>query len=906
MVERGMARLGLRLFALLLGLLPEELRRAAGAEMTETFAARQRDAQARGALALVALWIRELGGLMAAAARSRFAGDGRAAGAPVGQGLGQDVRYVTRSLRRSPAFTLTAVTVIALGVAATTGIFSAVNAVLLRPLPFRDPGRLVMVFETNPDRGWDRASAAPANALDWRDRVRAFEDLAMYDEFLSGFTYTGGEAAEQLQYTNVSGNFFDVLGVRPALGPGFTWDDTWDNPRPRAVLAWDTWTTRFGGDPGVVGTVVDFAGAEVEIVGVAPEGFAFPAPESRLWVAYGWALADRDAVFFRRAHWVRAVGRLAAGATAERASAELQTVAADLEREYPQTNVKMGAGLSPLHDFLVGDRRTPLLVLLGAVGLLLLIACANVGSLLLVRAQGKARELAVRRAIGADGGRLARLVLLEAGALTTVGGGLGFLLGVWGVRALDGMRSLTLPGAASLAVDGRVALFTLGTMAVCVALFGLAPALRARRTDPGGALREGNRGGDGVLPVRFTRALVVAELALSLVLVIAAGLMVRSFLALRAVDPGVRIENVMTFRVSAPARRYAGAPEVRAFYEQLEQRLEALPGVEDAAFVRSLPLTTPSWSSDFTVSSEGLAPTGSGSGPATFGEMSSGREILHREVGPGYFEAMEVPLIAGRTITPADGVDDEPVVVVNEAFVRTHFPGENVIGRRIANDRPPTERSLWRTIVGVVGDEHQAGLSVPSRPEVFAPFYQDWNRATTVVMRTRGDPEAVFPGARAVLAEIDPLIASVGPRSMENVLAASLARDRFLLVIVGVFAGAALLLAAVGVYGVTAQATRRRTREIGIRLALGADAAVVRRMVLGQAMATVGVGLALGVAGALAGARVMRALLYEVAPNDAVTFVAVPALLGLVAVVACWVPARRATRVDPISSLRAE
>jgi hypothetical protein len=389
----GPERFGLRWFGALLRLLPEALRATAGDEMTATFAARQRDARGRGAVALVGLWVREGAGLVGAAVRGRLPGTGRLHGSPaaLGDGLGQDVRYVARSLARSPAFTVTAVGVIALGVASTTGIFSAVNAVLLRPLPFRDPGRLVMVWEKNPDKGWVQVTAAPANALDWKERVRAFQDVALYDEFESGLTLVGPDGAEQLPYTLVSGNFFDVLGVRPTVGPGFMWDDTWreEGQPPRVVLSWDTWVTRFGADPRVVGSVADFAGARIEVMGVAPQGFSFPFATTRMWMAYGWPAAQRQEVFMRRAHYVKVIGRLAPGATIERADAELQGVAAQLEREHPETNVHMGAGITDLHDFLIGTRRTPLLVLLGAVGLLLLVACSNVASLLLVRAQGR-------------------------------------------------------------------------------------------------------------------------------------------------------------------------------------------------------------------------------------------------------------------------------------------------------------------------------------------------------------------------------------------------------------------------------------------------------------------------------------------------------------------------------------
>ena len=894
MAER-LQRLGRALFAALLGLLPAGLRRSVGADMRATFEARQDDAARRGAAALLLLWAGELPGLVLAAARARLGGGAGPApshGAPLMETLAQDLRFVLRSLRRTPAFTATALLVVAVGVGATIAIFSAVNAVLLRPLPFQDPDRLVMLWEHNPEKDWFQVNAAPANALDWRERIDALEDVALYDSFSDGVAFVGPGGAELLSYATVSGNFFDVLGVRPALGEGFGWADTWEGGRPGVVLAWDTWRTRFGGDPGLVGRTVELGGREVRVAGVMPEGFTFPHAGTQLWRTYGWEEAYREQVWFRRAHWVWAVGRLAPGVTFEEAEAQLENVAASLQAEYPETNATMGAGMTPLHAFLVGERRTPLLALLGAVGLLLLIACSNVANLLLVRAQGRGRELAVRRAMGAGSGRLARLVLLESVVLAAAGGVLGFLAGVQGVGALDGMRSLTLPGVPGLEVDARVALFAVAVVTSCALLFGLPPAWRAGRAEPGGTLREAGRGGRGRGAFRSTHALVVAEVALSLLLVTGAGLMVRSFLRLRSVDPGVRVEDVMTFRVVAPGTRYGSRDETVAFFQRLDARLEAIPDVETAAMVRVLSPGATGWSSDFS--------------EASWEPERAGREILHREVSPDYFEVMDVPLLAGRAFTDGDVTDGDWVVVVNQAFVDTWFAGEDVLGKRIAFDAVPDDDSLWRTIVGVVGDERQEGLSTPPRPEVFAPLYQDWTRGAAVVMRTRGEPEDVMPAARAALAEIDPLLPPAEVRSMEDVVAEALARDRFLLVLVGVFGAAALVLAAVGVYGVMAQATRRRTREIGIRMALGAEAGDVRGMVLRQGMAMVGLGLALGLGVALAGAGVVRSLLYQVAPTDPVTFVAVPALLGGVALLACWLPARRATRVDPVGSLRAE
>jgi predicted permease len=896
MPEASRERWGRALFAALVRLLPSDLRRRSGEEMRATFDARQLDAVRRGRRHLLVLWAREAVGLLSVAVRARIPSPSSppdsSRGAPIMETLSQDLRYVLRSLRRTPAFTGTALAVIAVGVGATVAIFSAVNAVLLRPLPFHEPDRLVMLWEHSPEKDWWQVNAAPANALDWRERVDAFEDVALYDSFSDGLTFVGGSGAEQLVYTQVSGNFFDVLGVSPALGEGFTWEDTWEGADRPGVLSWETWTTRFGADPGVVGGTVDFGGVEVRVAGVMPEGFSFPGPGTDLWLSYRWPSVNRAEAWFRRAHWVWPVARLRPEVTFQEAAAQLGNVAADLTQSYPETNADLGAGMTPLHEFLVGDRRAPLVALLSAVGLLLLIACSNVANLLLVRAQGRGRELAVRRAVGAGGGRLARLVLLESAVLATAGGALGFLAGVQGVRALDGLRSLTLPGVAGLEIDHRVVLFATGVVAACTLLFGLPSAWRARGAEPAGVLREGRPAGGGRRALRITHGFVVAEVALSLLLVLGAGLMARSFLRLRAEDPGVRVEQVMTFRIVAPANRYASRDETVGLFRTLDARLEALPDVESAAMARVLSPGTWGWSSDFS--------------EATWAPERVGREILHREVSSDYFEVLNVPLRAGRTFNDADVAEGDWVVVVNEAFVREHFPGEDVVDRRITFDAVPTDASRWRTIVGVVGDERQEGLSVPPRPEVFAPLQQDWTRGVSVVLRTRGEPTAVMPAVRAALAEVDPLLPPVEIRSMEQVVAEALARDRFLLVLAGVFGAAALALAAVGVYGVMDQATRRRTPEVGIRMALGARASHVRRMLLRQGMGLVAAGLGLGLTAALAGGRVVGSLLYEVAPSDPVTFVAVPALLAIVGLAACWLPARRATSVDPARSLQAE
>jgi putative ABC transport system permease protein len=863
--------------------------------MARVFGERLSDAR-RGGAARTALFVaREIAGAAGAGLRLR-AGDalGRAGGSRLGApaaDLLQDVRFTVRSLRRAPAFALTAVGVLAVGIGANTAIFSAADAVLLKPLPFHEPERLVHLWEHNPERDWWQVDAAPANALDWRERVAAFEDVALYSPFAPGVTFLGAEGAEQVRYTEVTGNFFDVLGVRPVLGRGLTWEETWDAGSRPAVLAHDFWVSHFGGDPSVVGRSVDFAGVELEVVGVMPRDFRFPADETRLWIPFAWTREGRQQVSFRRAHYLRPVARLAPGVTFEQAEAELEAVARQLEAEYPETNRLMGAGMSPLHDFLAGDRGAPLLVLLGAVLVLLVLACANVGNLVLTRALGRGRELAVRRAMGAGGVRVGRLLLIEALLLAAAGGAVGVLLGHAALRLLAGLRPLGIPGVSAVALDGRVIAYAALVALVSALVFGGLPALRAARLDAGETLRDGGRAGSGRRSLRVTDALVVAELAMALVLVAGGGLLARSFVALRSVDGGFRSEGVMTFQLSVPSSRYPTPEDATGFMDRLLERLEALPDVERAALTRSAPLTV-SWSSDFIA--EGWE-----AGRAGF-------EVLHREVTPGYFEVFDVPLLAGRGFTDADRSSGERVVLINRTLAERFFPGEDPVGVRVAFDRAPSESSVWRRVVGVVGDERQAGLASEPRPEFFAPIHQDLTRAVVVALRTAGAPRAVMPGVRGVMTELDPYLPVVSERTMAEVMGESLARDRFLLVLLSAFAVSALVLATAGVYAVMAQAARRRAREIGIRMALGAGAPDVRRMVLRRGAVLAAAGVALGTAGALAAGRLLGGFLFGVAPGDPLTLVVVAALLSGTALAACWIPAERATRLDLVRSLSIE
>jgi putative ABC transport system permease protein len=809
-------------------------------------------------------------------------------------GVRRDLRYGVRTLSRHPTFAATAVAVLAIGIGATSAIFSAANAFLFRPLPFGDPDRLVMLYETNPEFGWTHATAAPANALDWRDQVEPLADVALFSEFVGQATFIRDGEPTLLGTTNVTGNFFSVLGVRAALGRTFRWEETWQGRDGVAVLSHSAWVEVFGSDPSVIGRAIRVGTSELEVVGVMPPTFAFPNHEVQLWTPWGWDPADRDAVWFRRAHWVRPVARLAPGATFEGAAAALQVVVDRLQTEYPETNRVMGAGLMPVRDFLVMDVRRPLELLLGAVLLLLALACANVANLLLVRADERGREVAVRFALGAGRARVARLMVTEAVVLAGVGGVLGLGLGWAGVRAIAARQPIGIEGATSLALDTRVVLFTLVTSVLCGLVFGLAPALR---TAPRGEVRSvlnegGQRGTAGRHRMRVVNALVALEVALALVLSAGAGLMVRSFMHLRSVDPGVRTENVLAVQFTVPGSRYPDRDAVLAFQDAFQERLEARAGVERVGLVGQLPLAGTSWSSQFQA--------------AGWPPERVGLDIVHRRADAGYFEALDIPVVRGRMFGPQDGADAPNVVVINETFAAEHFPGEDPIGQRIAYDRVATEESIWYEIVGIVGDQLQVGPAEPARPEVFENRRQDWNRTVWFVIRTTGDPAAATSTARAVLQELDPLIPLSRVRPLREVWRDSMARYEFILTLLAAFGAMALLLAAVGVYGVTAQAARRRTHEIGIRMALGAAGSSVVGMMLRQGLAVVGLGLAAGLAGALALTGTLDTFLHGVTPTDPVTLTGVAAILAGVAALASYMPARRATRTDPARTLRTE
>lgn len=802
-----------------------------------------------------------------------------------------DVRFAVRTLRRSPALTGAAMLTLALGIGASVAIFSVVNAVILRPLPYPAPGELVMLWEDNPDKGWKQNIVAPANLLDWKERVRAFRDVGGYLDGTSSLVLTGSGEPQLLSGQYVTSSLLSVLGVSPQLGRTFTPPEDWRGSGRPVVISDRMWRDRLGGRRDVIGRTVEIDGRPFQVVGVMPPGFSFPRPGTDAWLTLGWDPAERGEVSFRRAHYLRAVARLAPGVTPGQADADFQGVVRQLQHEYPETNTNMGAGLGDLHHFLVGDRRRPLLVLLAATGLLLLTACANVGNLMLVRAAGREREVVLRRALGAGRWRVARQALTESMLLSAAGGVAGFMLGWWGTRVLLAMQPDGMLPVTTITPDLGVFAFALAVTAASGAFFGLAPALWSGSRAPADALKDDSRGASQGRGARaWERTLVVSEVAVAVLLTIGGGLLARSYARLAAQDGGFDASHVLTMRVSLPRVRYDSAAKVATYQSELVRRVRELPGVSSAALVSDLPLSGLGWTSDFSVAGR----------PAE----AYGREVAHRAVSPGYFETLRIPLVAGRRFSDADSRTGEPVIVINQALAAQYFKGEDPIGQLIAFEKAPDSSSDWRRVVGVVGSERQESLARESKIEIFAPLAQDVRTSVSLVVRAVGDASSLTGQVRTALAAIDPAVAPMRIRPLEDVRAESLARDRFLATLLLAFAAVGLLLAVIGVYGVMAQLALRRTREMGIRIALGAPAGRVRWLIVRHGIALTAWGVASGVVVALFATRVLQSLLFGVTPRDVLTFAAVPLVVAISGLVATWLPARRATRADPAMALR--
>jgi putative ABC transport system permease protein len=804
--------------------------------------------------------------------------------------LMQDVRYGLRALRRAPGFTAVSILTVALGVGATTAIFSVIHAVILRPLPYPDAERVVMVWMDNRRQGIAKDVHSYPNYSDYRTQNGVLATMAGFTQ--ASFNLTGGIDPLRIRGTSATADLFRVLGVAPLIGRVFTADQEMDGQDGVVLLSHGFWSRAFGADSGIVGRMVQMDGRPRTVIGVMPRDFAFPAKDTEIWVPLVVPPRAREA---RNAYWLSAVGRLDAGVSLERAREDMATIGRRLEQAYPELE-GVGVNLVPLPEEVVGGTlRTALWVLLGAVIAVLLIACANVANLLLSRAATREREIGVRIALGASRTRLVSQFLTESVLLGVAGGAAGVGLAWGALRVLKRLAPADLPRAEQVAIDPLVLGFALLLSVMTGLAFGLVPAFQSSRTALAEVLREGGRGGTaGRQGQRLRRVLVAAQVMLVVVLLTGAGLLIRSFIELQRVDLGFRAERLLTVRFALPAARYDSPASVSGFYDALLDRTRLLPGVQGVAASSGIFLTDTPNSADFVIEGRPTTP------------QAESIEAPIDVVSPDYFQVMGIPLIRGRAFSAQDRTGGSEVVILNDAMARRFWPNADVIGRRFKYGRDPGGTLPWMTIVGVVGDMRRGGFDRPVRYETFLPHAQAPTRSMTLVVRTSGEPALTAGVVRQVVRELDRDLPVFEVRTMDELLSEMTSQRRFNMTLLAAFAALALVLALVGVYGVTAYLVAQRTREIGVRLALGAGPRSVVRLVVRQGMTAAAVGLVFGVIGALALTRLMSGLVYGVSVTDATTFGAVVLLLGVATVVANWIPARRAARVDPVVALRQE
>ncbi len=804
--------------------------------------------------------------------------------------LGQDLRFAGRQLAKSPGFTFVAVLTLALGIGATTAIFSVVYGVLLRPLPYPRPDRLLRPFFVD-SKGQLRGAFSPPNFLDFRAASRTFSGVAGVHG--GTLNLSGGGEAERLRAAWVSANYFTVLGTRPLAGRTFAPGE--DRPgAPRvAILSEEVWRRRFGGDRQVVGRSLTLSGSPYQVVGILCHGERSPSGTD-VWVPLVFSpaeMAQRGAVFFG------ALGRLAPGATLERARAEASLIGRRLRDQFPADNkgYMEDMTLVPMLDRMVGDTRKPLLILLGAVGFVLLIACSNVANLLLARAAAREGEIVVRSALGAGRARIVRQLLTESLLLALLGGVAGMGLAAWALKLLVSAGPQDIPRLSEIGLDGVALAFALGISLATGVLFGLAPALQTSRSDLAAAIREGTRGSKGRGGTRARSVLVVVEMALAVVLLAGAGLLIRSFLGLQHVDPGFKAEGVVTFNVELPTSQYSDEARLRAVTALLLERMQRLPGVSAAGVtVYGMPFASGVNMLTFTVA--GWPPPEPGKAPV----------LRVAAVTPDYFKTLGIPLVKGRALDPRDRQGAPRAVLLNAAAVRKFFPNEEPLGKQIAFGLADAKGDIpGGEVVGVVADFKQDALELDVEPQVFQAYDQIPQQSLSVVVRS-SSPKLVAAGIKQQVRELDPNLPLFGLQPMTEVVAASTSQPRFYMLLLGGFALVSLILAAVGIYGVISYAVRQRSQEIGIRMALGASRERVEWMVVGQGLALAVTGAAVGLAGAFAAMRGLQSLLFEVSARDPAIYAGVAALLVLVAAVASWLPARRAAATDPQLILRGE
>jgi putative ABC transport system permease protein len=801
------------------------------------------------------------------------------------ENLWQDIRYAVRMLVKKPGFTLIAAITLALGIGANSGIFSVVNAVLLRPLPFTEPEHLIKIWETFPN-GFGTVS--PPNLKDWREQNTAFTGIAAYQS--AGYSLQGDHDSERVQAATVSANFFDVLGVLPQLGRSFRSGEDEPGQNRLVILSHDLWHRRFNTDSSIVGKNILLGGENYQVIGVMPPQIRFPSRLTEIWVPLDFTPTQQAA---RGSHSLLTLGRLKPGVSLEQAREQMVMIASRLEQQYQDSQAGRSVRLIPLQEELVQNVRPALIVLFGAVGMVLLIACVNVANLLLARAAGRRREIAIRAALGAGRGRLIRQFLTESLLLSIAGGALGLVLANWGVSALVILAGSVLPRANEIALDGRVVGFTMFLSLLTGVIFGLAPALQSSRTDVQTALKDTGNAGASPQRNRLRSLLVVAEISAALVLLIAAGLLLKSFWQLQQMDAGLKAENLLTMSISLPTAKYSTSPAVDGFYQRLLEQISSVPGVQTAGMINMLPLQR--WGYNGPIYIQGDPPYKPGHEPLA--------EI--RIVSPAYFEAMGIRLTGGRTFNDHDQDNSEPVVIINQALAAQYFRDRDPIGQRLGRDAGKS----WRTVVGVVADVRQSGLTESSRAEIYYPYWQAGARdkqSMSLVVRATGEPTVLVAAVRNEVSAIDPSQPVYNVKTMETVINESVSDRRLNMTLLSIFAAVALILAVIGIYSVMSYTVTQSTREIGIRMALGAQSRQVLKLVVGQGLILTLTGIVIGVVGAFGLTRLLANLLYGVTATDPLIFTSVPALLVLVALSACYLPARRAMKMDPVVALRNE
>ena len=802
--------------------------------------------------------------------------------------LRQDFLYALRRLLKNPGFTAVAVLTLALGIGANTAIFSVINAVLLRPLPYPEADRLVGVYQV-----WkgERNVMSPANFLDIRAQSQTLADAAAVDS--GEYTLTGAGDPIRLRGSEVSASFFDVLRARPLLGRTFAPDENEPGKDKVAVLGYGLWQQRFGGRTDLPGTSISVDGTPRTVIGIMPPGFSYPS-DQELWIPIEYTDSTRGA---RGAWYLNVIARLERGVSPEQSASEIATLGTTLERQYPRENTDVGLTTFPLQEALVGDLRPALLVLIGAVGFVLLIACANVANLLLARAAARETELAVRTAMGAGRGRLVRQLLTESLVLGTLGGLAGLLIAFWGCDALVALQPDGIPRLNEIAIDRNVVLFTGGIALVTGLFFGAIPAIQMTRGSLAASLKEGGRGNMAAHgSARMRAALVVAEMGLAVMLLAGAGLLIKSFGRLQAVDPGFQPDQTLSFELSLPRTTYEQDAQVAAFYDRLLDRVRSLPGVRSAGAVMGLPLSGMRFNISFRV--QGRPDAAPGQEPAM--------EV--RVATADYFRTLGIPLLRGRFFADSDAADAPQVAILSEAAARKYFPNEDPIGKQIVMGwrRRTDDKRAGGEVIGVVGDVKELGLDEEYPAEIYLPARQWPVGRMAVVARTAVPPLTLAEEMTQAVHELDANLPVANIRTVDDIVAESIAQPRFYMTLLAVFAAVALVLAAIGIFGVMSYTVSQRTREIGIRMALGAEGGSVVSMVVRQAMLLAIVGLALGLVAAAALSRTMTTLLFELSPTDPATFATVASVLALVAFFASYLPARRAASVDPIEALRAE